>query len=128
MDKQSFHVDNVKSADPKSFNEDFNILLAKTNTNYSGPYEDRLTFNIESLKYTYELDLNSILDGVNNYSVHDYGTVDIYINGVKVADDVSDWKSEVHYGDSYEIKDIKGTTGHHYSGVADGWNNLNGKR
>ena len=126
MDKQSFHVDNVKSADPKSFNEDFNILLAKTNTNYSGPYEDRLTFNIESLKYTYELDLNSILDGVNNYSVHDYGTVDIYINGVKVADDVSDWKNEVHYGDSYEIKDIKGTTGHHYSGVADGWNNLNG--
>lgn len=60
LDKQSFHIDNIKSANPKSFNEDFNITLA--NTNYSGPYEDRLTFNIESLKYTYELDLNSILD------------------------------------------------------------------
>ena len=126
LDKQSFHVDNVKSADSKTFNEDFNVLLTKTNTNYSGPYEDRLTFNIESLKYTYELDLNSILDGVNNYSVHDYGTADIYINGVKVADDISDWMGKVCYGDSYEIKDIKGTTGHHYSGVADGWNNLNG--
>lgn len=124
LDKQSFHIDNIKSANPKSFNEDFNITLANTNTNYSGPYEDRLTFNIVNNAYTYELDLNSVLDGVNNYSVHDYGTADIYINGEKVADDVSDWGGTVHYGDIYEIKDIKGTTGHHYSGVADGWNNL----
>ena len=126
LDKQSFHIDNIKSANPKSFNEDFNITLANTNTNYSGPYEDRLTFNIANNEYTYELDLNSVLDGVNNYSVHDYGTADIYINGEKVADDVSDWGGKVHYGDIYEINDIKGTTGHHYSGVADGWNNLNG--
>ena len=126
LDKQSFHIDNIKSANPKSFNEDFNITLTNTNTNYSGPYKDRLTFNIVNNAYTYELDLNSVLDGVNNYSVHDYGTADIYINGEKVADDVSDWSDTVRYGDIYEIKDIKGTTGHHYSGVADGWNNLNG--
>lgn len=31
----------------------------------------------------------------------------------------------VHYRDSYEINDIKGTTGHHYSGASDGENNLN---
>lgn len=126
LDKQSFHVDNIKSSNMKSFNENFDATLSYTDMNFSGSYKDKLKFNIESNVYTYELDLNSILDGVNNYSVHDYGTVDIYINGVKVADDVSDWKNEVHYGDSYEIKDIKGTTGHHYSGVADGWNNLNG--
>ena len=126
LDKQSFHIDNIKSANPKSFNEDFYITLTNTNTDYSGPYEDRLTFNIVNNAYTYELDLNSVLDGVNSYSVHDYGTADIYINGVKVADNVSDWSSTVHYGDIYEIKDIKGTTGHHYSGVADGWNNLSG--
>ena len=126
LDKQSFHIDNIKSANPKSFNEDFNITLANTNTNYSGNYKDRLTFNIGSNKYTYELDLNSVLDGVNNYSVHDYGTADIYINGEKVADDVSDWGGTVHYGDIYEINDIKGTTGHHYSGIADGWNNMKG--
>lgn len=125
LDKQSFHIDNIKSANPKSFNEDFNITLANTNTNYSGPYEDRLTFNIVNNAYTYELDLNSVLDGVNNYSVHDYGTADIYINGEKVADDVSDWGGTVHYGDIYEIKDIKSTTGHHYSGASDGENNLN---
>ena len=125
LDKQSFHIDNIKSANPKSFNEDFIITLANTNTNYSGNYKDRLTFNIVNNAYTYELDLNSVLDGVNSYSVHDYGTADIYINGVKVADNVSDWSSAVHYGDIYEIKDIKGTTGHHYSGASDGENNLN---
>lgn len=125
LDKQSFHIDNIKSANPKSFNEDFNITLANTNTNYSGNYKDRLTFNIVNNTYTYELDLNSVLDGVNNYSVHDYGTADIYINEEKVADDVSDWGGKVHYGDTYEIKDIKGTTGHHYSGASDGENNLN---
>lgn len=125
LDKDSFYINNIKSADMKSFDENFNITLANTNTNYSGNYEDRLTFNIVNNAYTYELDLNSVLDGVNNYSVHDYGTADIYINEEKVADDVSDWGGKVHYGDTYEIKDIKGTTGHHYSGASDGENNLN---
>ena len=125
LDKQSFHVDNIKSSDVKSFNENFDATLSYTDMNFSGSYKDKLTFNIESNVYIYKLDLNSILDGVNNYSVHDYGTADIYINGKKVADDVSDWGGSVHYGDTYEIKDIKGTTGHHYSGASDGENNLN---
>ena len=126
LDKQSFHVDNIKSSDVKSFNENFNAVMSHTDMNFSGSYIDKLTFNIVSNVYTYELDLNSVLDGVNNYSVHDYGTADIYINGEKVADDVSDWDGTVHYGDIYEINDIKGTTGHHYSGIADGWNNMKG--
>lgn len=126
LDKQSFHVDNIKSSDVKSFNENFNAVMSHTDMNFSGSYIDKLTFNIVSNVYTYELDLNSVLDGVNNYSVHDYGTADIYINGEKVADDVSDWGGTVHYGDIYEINDIKGTTGHHYSGIADGWNNMKG--
>lgn len=125
LDKQSFHVDNIKSSDVKSFNENFDATLSYTDMNFSGRYKDKLTFNIESNVYIYKLDLNSILDGLNNYSVHDYGTADIYINGKKVADDVSDWGGTVHYGDTYEIKDIKGTTGHHYSGASDGENNLN---
>lgn len=125
LDKQSFHVDNIKSSDVKSFNENFDATLSYTDMNFSGSYKDKLTFNIESNVYIYKLDLNSILDGVNNYSVHDYGTADIYINGKKVADDVSDWMGTVHYRDSYEINDIKGTTGHHYSGASDGENNLN---
>lgn len=125
LDKQSFRVDNIKSSDVKSFNENFDATLSYTDMNFSGSYKDKLKFIIESNVYIYKLDLNSILDGVNNYSVHDYGTADIYINGKKVADDVSDWMGTVHYRDSYEINDIKGTTGHHYSGASDGENNLN---
>ena len=117
LDKQSFHIDNIKSANPKSFNEDFNITLANTNANYSGNYEDRLTFNIQCHKYTYELDMNSILDGKVEYGSHKFGSVDIYINGEKVADDVSDFNGDYPYGTEFEFKDLKGADGHHYSGV-----------
>lgn len=115
--KQSFHIDNIKSANPKSFNEDFNITVANTNTNYSGPYEDRLTFNVQCHKYTYELDMNSILDGVWEYGGHNYGTVDVYINGVLKAKNTSDFSEIVNYGDTYEFKNIKATDGHHFVGV-----------
>lgn len=126
LDKQSFHIDNIKSANPKSFNEDFNITLANTNTNYSGNYKDNLVFDITGNKYVYKLDANSLLDGKVEFAGHNYGAFDIYINGQKVADDVSDWMGTVHYGDSYEINDIKGTTGHHYSGITCGWNDMKG--
>lgn len=117
LDKQLFHIDNIKSANPKNFNEDFNITLANTSTNYSGPYKDRLAFNIQCHKYTYELDMNSILDGKVEFGGHNYGTVDVYINGQKVADDVSNFDKVYPYGTEYEFKDLKGTVGHHYSGV-----------
>ena len=117
MDKQSFHIDNIKSANPKNFNEDLNITLANTNTNYSGAYKDRLAFNIQCHKYTYELDMNSILDGKIEFGRHNYGTVDVYINGERVADDVSDFNGNYPYGTEFEFKDLKGTDGHHYAGV-----------
>lgn len=117
LDKQSFHIDNIKSANPKNFNEDFNITLANTNTNYSGPYKDRLAFNIQCHKYTYELDMNSILDGVRENERHNYGAVDVYINGVLKAKNVSDFKEILNYGDTYEFKNIKATDGHHFVGI-----------
>lgn len=117
LDKGSFHIDNIKSADMKSFDENFNISLANTNTNYSGNYEDRLTFNIGSNKYTYELDMNSILDGVRENERHNYGAVDVYINGVLKAENVSDFKEILNYGDTYEFKNIKATDGHHFVGI-----------
>ena len=117
MDKQSFHIDNIKSANPKSFNEDFNITLANTNTNYSGPYEDRLIFNIQCHKYTYELDMNSILDGVRECERHNYGTADVYINGVLKAKNTSNFEAILNYGDTYEFKNIKATDGHHFVGI-----------
>lgn len=117
LDKQSFHIDNIKSANPKSFNEDFNITLANTNTNYSGPYEDRLIFNIQCHKYTYELDMNSILDGVRECERHNYGTADVYINGVLKAKKTSNFEAILNYGDTYEFKNIKATDGHHFVGI-----------
>lgn len=117
LDKQSFHIDNIKSANPKNFNEDFNITLANTNTNYSGPYKDRLAFNIQCHKYTYELDMNSILDGVRENERHNYGAANVYINGVLKAENVSDFREILNYGDTYEFKNIKATDGHHFVGI-----------
>lgn len=117
LDKESFHIDNKQSASSKSFDENFNIALANTNTNYSGPYKDRLAFNIQCHKYTYELDMNSILDGVRENERHNYGAVDVYINGVLKAENVSDFKEILNYGDTYEFKNIKATDGHHFVGI-----------
>lgn len=117
LDKESFHIDNVRSANSKSFNEDFNITLANTNTNFSGSYEDKLVFDITGNKYTYKLDANSLLDGKVEFAGHDYGSFDVYINGQKLADDVSNFDKVYPYGTKYEFKDLKGTVGHHYSGV-----------
>lgn len=117
LDKESFHIDNKQSASSKSFNENFNIALANTNTNYSGNYEDNLVFDITGNKYVYKLDVNSLLDGKVEFAGHDYGSFDVYINGQKVADDVSNFDKVYPYGTEYEFKDLKGTVGHHYSGV-----------
>ena len=117
LDKDSFHINNIKSADMKSFNENFNISLANTNTNYSGKYEDRLTFDVQCHKYTYELDMNSILDGVQENERHNYGSADVYINGILKAENVSDFREILYYGDTYEFKNIKATDGHHFVGI-----------
>lgn len=117
LDKESFHIDNKQSASSKSFDENFNIALANTNINYSGNYKDRLTFNIGSNKYTYELDMNSILDGVQENGRHNYGSADVYINGILKAENVSDFREISNYGDTYEFKNIKATDGHHFVGI-----------
>lgn len=117
LDKESFHIDNKQSASSKSFDEHFNIALANTNTNYSGNYEDNLVFDITGNKYVYKLDVNPLLDGKVEFAGHDYGSFDVYINGQKVADDVSSFDKVYPYGTEYEFKNLKGTVGHHYSGV-----------
>ena len=69
---------------------------------------------------SYYLDLNGYLDGVGSGSISGYGTADIYVNGKLVADDVSDYCSQILYGSTYEIKDIKTKAGHVYNGVHSG--------
>lgn len=117
LDKESFHIDNIKSASSKSFDENFTATASDVNTNFSGSYEDNLVFDITGNKYVYKLDANSLLDGKVEFAGHDYGSFDVYINGQKVADDVSNFDKAYPYGTEYEFKDLKGTVGHHYSGV-----------
>ena len=62
----------------------------------------------------YQIDLNSVLDGEKSYWSHAYGTVDIYVNGKRTQDDVSDAHVTLNYGDKWELKDIKATKGHYY--------------
>lgn len=116
IDKKSFSFDNGKSTSDLDINEVFNIS-SDTNTNFSGNYEDRLTFNIESHKFAYKVDLNAVLDGKTVYGPHSYGVFDIYVNGELVASDVSDWEEIYPYGTEYEIKNIRATDGHHYDGI-----------
>lgn len=58
------------------------------------------------------LDLNSILGNTIYYWSHNYGIVDIYVNGKIVADDVSDFSINANYGDTWEIKDFKANNGY----------------
>lgn len=71
----------------------------------------------------YSLDINGFLDNSSSNSINYYGTVDIYINGIKRADDVSDFNSsngEYPFGSTFEIKDIKPYQGYTYHGVHSG--------
>ena len=68
----------------------------------------------------YYLDLNGYLDGTKANNISGYGTADIYINGTRVANDVSDYYKKWPSGTTYEIKDIKAASGKKYNGVYSG--------
>ena len=68
----------------------------------------------------YYLDVNGYLDGSSKGNTTGYGTFDVYINGTQVANDVSDFYQQIAYGSTYEIKDIKSSTGKTYAGVYQG--------
>jgi len=59
----------------------------------------------------YYLNIKGLLDGVEDPGLRDYATVDVYVNGVLVADDVDDYWTMHPFGSTYEIKDIKVAVG-----------------
>ena len=69
---------------------------------------------------TYYLDLNGFLDGAGSGVIAGYGTADVYIDGVLVCDDCTDYYVEHPYGTHYSISDIKNSAGHTYNGVYSG--------
>ena len=66
------------------------------------------------------LDLNGYLDGANQSTLLDYGTVDAYIGGTKRADDKADFYWIVEVGQTYQFTDIKVNPGYSYDGVYSG--------
>lgn len=64
--------------------------------------------------YNIALDLNGWLDNKAIYNLKDIATCDIWINGVKVADDVSDFVGYYPLGTKYEVNDIKVKSGYIY--------------
>lgn len=69
---------------------------------------------------SYYFDVNGTLDGTYTGGINGFGTVDVYIDGVLVANDVSDYYTKHPEGTRYEIKDIKALDGHSYDGLASG--------
>lgn len=66
------------------------------------------------------LDVNGYLDGSANGGLSSFGTCDVYVGGTLRGNDVADFYQAYTIGSSYEIKDIKATTGHNYVGVNSG--------
>ena len=69
----------------------------------------------DTVKYGY-LDVNATLDGAAVGTLGDFGTCDVYINGVLDANDQTDYYKQWPVGTSYEIKDIRAKTGYRYDG------------
>ena len=76
-----------------------------------------VAFDFATVHY---LDLSSYLDEAYSGNLGDYGTVDVYINGVLVKDDVTDYYAELPVGTTYEIKDAKPRAGRSYNGIRAG--------
>ena len=107
LDKDSFSYSTV--LDSTSFNETLNLEAdSNTEKKFSGKYTDQLTFTFTDTTRNF-LDINGWLDGAefDDGDMSEIASCDIYINGVQVADDVSEWWKEYDAGTTYEIKDIK---------------------
>ena len=137
----TFDANGGSSASPgsitKSYNSELGTLPTTSRTGYTfnGWYtaksggskistSTKLTGNVtyyaQWTPNNYYLDLNGYLDGTVVGNIDGFGTADVYINGTLVADDVKDYCTEWPYGTTYEITDIKSTTGHTYNGVYSG--------
>ncbi len=71
----------------------------------------------------YWLDINGMLDGTASGDLANYGTVDVYMDGNKVATGVNDFYSGngyYPYGTKYEIKNIQAGSDKKYVGVDTG--------
>ncbi len=94
-------------------------LSAITSTNFVGVWKHPGSSSGTPTQ-SYYLDVNGLLDGENSGNTDNYGTFDVYIDGVQKANDVTDYYIQWPTGTKYEIKDIKAIGGHVYNGVVEG--------
>ena len=112
---------------PKKTGHSF-LGWSTSSTATSATYTSGTTYTITSgltlyavwQKNNYYLDVNGYLDGVEESNLGSYGTVDVYVNGTAVGNDVNDYYTQHPYGSSYEIKDIKPSSGYQYNGLQSG--------
>lgn len=74
------------------------------------------THNVTIYRKKGKIDINSVIDGVTDYSGTG-GTIDLYINGKLVYNDVSDAFIEARVGSTWEVKDFKPSTGYYGIGM-----------
>ena len=105
------------------------VGLLKPNTTYyyrfygiidTTYYSDIYSFTTTSTIPEASLDVNGLLDGEKSGWIDNYGTFDVYINGERVADNVSDYCRSHPYGTTFTITDIHALKGHTFDGVAEG--------
>lgn len=76
-----------------------------------GPVTEDKNVYIDAYKRWYHLDLNAYYNGVDygglKWGDIDLGTCDLYVNGTKIANDISDVYDTFRYGSTYELKNFK---------------------
>lgn len=76
-----------------------------------GPVTEDKNVYINAYKRWYHLDLNAYYNGVDygglKWGDIDLGTCDLYVNGTKIANDISDVYDTFRYGSTYELKNFK---------------------
>ena len=100
-------------------NDSTRVTNANAANKFTAPMSN-VTMIAEWAVNKYYLDVNGLLDGVGGGNISGYGTVDVYVNGSQVANDVTDFYNQYDYGSTYEIKDIKASSGKTYYGVNGG--------
>ena len=68
----------------------------------------------------YYLDLNGYLDQNSVGNLDGYGCADVYVNGNKLGENVTDFYQQFPSGSTYEIKNIQAYNGFTYKGVQSG--------
>ena len=104
------------------------IVIEEYNYNSNGNYNCREIkasnptgyIHIKDIPQEYYLDLNWNVDGELIYGDVPCATVDVYINGKKVAEGVSDYYAKWPVDTQYAITNIKTKSGYSYKGIVAG--------